>query len=111
MKNMKKTKNESIKESAKNKRTAENKVAISYSDEPMEFMLIDDFLPTPKQLMAANELERVSLNISKESKEFFIKLAKAIHGDRERAGYQKLMRDVLDAYAKAHTKDLKQLRH
>lgn len=33
--------------------------------------------------MAANELERVSLNISKESKDFFIKLAKAIHGDRE----------------------------
>lgn len=83
---------------------------IKYTDEPMEFMAIDDFLPTPKQLMAANELERVSLNISKESKEFFIRLAKAMHGDRERAGYQKLMRDVLDAYAKAHAKDLRHIR-
>ena len=84
---------------------------ITYADEPIEFVAIDDFLPTPKQLMAANELERVSLNVSKESKAFFVKLAKAIHGDRERAGYQKLMRDVLDAYAKSHAKDLRQLRH
>ncbi len=69
------------------------KKKIRYSDEPMKFKVIDDFLPSPEKLALKEENRRVTITLSKESIEFFKKYAKKTHGH-----YQAMIRRILDHY-------------
>jgi predicted DNA binding CopG/RHH family protein len=64
-----------------------------YNDEPIEFQVIDDFLPPPEKLALKEENVKVTITLSKESVAFFKKVAKKRHFP-----YQKLIRKVLDHY-------------
>ena len=74
------------------------KKEIRYSDEPIEFEVIDDFLPPPERLALKEENVKVTITLSKESVDFFKKAAR-----RRRFPYQKMIRRVLDYYV-AHYK-------
>ena len=66
---------------------------IKYSEEPMKFEAIDDFLPPPEKLAIKEENVKVTLILSKTSLGFFKKHAKKMHGH-----YQPMIRRVLDCY-------------
>ena len=66
---------------------------IKYTDEPMNFEVIDDFLPPPEKLALKEENVRITITLSKASMEFFKKHAKRTHGH-----YQTMIRRVLDYY-------------
>ena len=74
------------------------KKEIKYSDEPIEFEVIDDFLPPPEKLALKNENVKVTITLSKDSVNFFKKAARKWHFP-----YQKMIRKVLDYYV-AHYK-------
>jgi len=65
-----------------------------YTDEPMEFEVMDDFLPSPDKLILKEDNVKVTLILSKSSVEFFKKWATKQHGH-----YQTMIRKVLDRYA------------
>ena len=67
---------------------------IKYTDEPMEFELVKDFLPPLEDLVFKEETVKVTMNFNKSSIEFF--KAKA-----HEAGvpYQKMIRKIVDIYA------------
>jgi len=69
------------------------KKEIKYSDEPIEFEVIDDFLPPPEKLALKNENVKVTITLSKDSVNFFKKAARKWHFP-----YQKMIRRVLDYY-------------
>lgn len=69
------------------------KKKIKYTDEPMKFEIIDDFLPPPEKLALKEENVKVTLTLSKTSLEFFKKYAKRMHGH-----YQTMIRTVIDRY-------------
>jgi len=69
------------------------KKKIKYTDEPMKFKAIDDFLPSPEKLALKEENVKVTITLSKVSIEFFKKYAKKTHGH-----YQAMIRRVLDHY-------------
>ena len=71
---------------------------IKYTDEPLDFKIIDDFLPPPDKLTLKREKVKVTITLSKESVDFFKKYAK-----KQRFPYQKMIRRVLDYYV-AHYK-------
>ena len=75
----------------KGKRFMNNK--ITYSDEPIEAKIINDFLPSPDQLVMKEENVKVTLTLSKESIDFFKSSAKENH-----VGYQTMIRNLLDQY-------------
>lgn len=64
-----------------------------YSDEPIELEVIEDFLPPPEKLSLKKKNIKVTLTLSKESVEFFKKIAK-----KRRYPYQKMIRKVVDYY-------------
>jgi predicted DNA binding CopG/RHH family protein len=64
-----------------------------YSDEPIELEVIDNFLPTPEKLALKDENIKVTITLSKESVNFFKKVA-----GEKRFPYQKMIRRVLDHY-------------
>ena len=67
---------------------------IKYSDEKIgELEIINDFLPTPEELVFNEERVKVTLNLNKSSLIFFKKIAKE-HGSQ----YQKVIRNLLDSY-------------
>ena len=66
---------------------------IKYSDEPIEFDVVDDFLPPPERLALKQENVKVTITLSKESVNFFKKAARKRHFP-----YQKMIRRVLDYY-------------
>ncbi|MBU1086879.1 MAG: BrnA antitoxin family protein [Candidatus Omnitrophica bacterium] len=72
---------------------------IKYTNEPMEFELIKDFLPPPEQLAIKDENVKVTITLSKESIEFFKQVAK-----KHDSPYQKMIRKVLDSYASHYKK-------
>ena len=72
---------------------------IKYTNEPMQFELIKDFLPSPDQLAVKNENIKVTITLSKESIEFFKQVAKKHHSP-----YQKMIRKILDSYVSHYTK-------
>jgi len=76
------------------------KKEIKYSDEPIEFEVIDDFLPPPERLALKEENVKVTITLSKESVNFFKKAARKWHFP-----YQKMIRKVLDYYV-AHYKSV-----
>ena len=67
---------------------------ITYSDEPIEAKVIDDFLPSPDQLVMKEENVKVTLTLSKKSVDFFKSQAEENH-----VGYQTMIRSLVDQYA------------
>ncbi len=71
------------------------KKRISYTDEPMNLgKTVKDFLPAPDVLASKETTVRVTINLNKDSVDFFKKESK-----RSGIPYQKLIRKVVDLYA------------
>lgn len=69
--------------------------SVKYTDEPIgEIKIIKDFLPKPKDLILKEETEKVTLNLTKSSLDFFKKEAAKHHTQ-----YQKMIRTLIDKYA------------
>ena len=67
---------------------------IKYTDETMDDVkIIQDFLPSPKELAFKEETLKVTISLSKRSVDFFKELA-GTYGTQ----YQKLIRRLLDEY-------------
>ena len=76
------------------------KSTIKYTDEHMgKVRVVKDFLPSPDQLAFKEEKVKVTISLSRASLEFFKEQA-----DRHRTAYQKMIRNLLDAYAVQHMK-------
>ena len=60
-----------------------------------ELVLIPDFLPPPHELARARRMVKVTLSLTKESLDFF-----QDHAKRNNVKYQKMIREVVDIYAK-----------
>lgn len=69
------------------------KKKIKYTNEPMKFEVIEDFLPPPEKLALKEENVKVTLTLSKTSLEFFKKYAQKMHGH-----YQTMIRKIIDNY-------------
>lgn len=69
------------------------KKKIKYTDEPMEFKIVKDFLPSPEALALRSENVKVTIQLSKDSIEFFKKWAQKQHSH-----YQTMIRNILDYY-------------
>jgi predicted DNA binding CopG/RHH family protein len=73
---------------------------IKYTDESMgKVRVVKDFLPSPDQLAFKEEKVKVTISLSRASLDFFKQQA-----DRHRTAYQKMIRNLLDAYAVQHMK-------
>jgi len=78
------------------------KPKIKYTDEDLGALeIIEDFLPSPKQLALRDDSVKVTISLSKSSVEFF----------KEQAGqhntpYQKMIRRLLDSYVKKYKSPL-----
>jgi hypothetical protein len=71
---------------------------IRYTDEPLgRIKVVDDFLPPPGELAYRQELEKVTITLSKRSVDFFRREARR-HGTQ----YQRMIRTLLDRYAQVH---------
>ncbi|HPJ57136.1 MAG TPA: CopG family transcriptional regulator [Kiritimatiellia bacterium] len=74
------------------------KSKIKYTNEPMgKVRVVKDFLPSPKQLAFQEEKVKVTISLSRASLEFFKEQA-----NRHNTAYQKMIRNLLDAYALQH---------
>ena len=68
---------------------------IKYTKGPIgDVKVVDDFLPPPHELVAKEDVEKVTIALSKRSVEFFRSEAKK-HGTQ----YQRMIRALLDRYA------------
>ena len=73
---------------------------IKYTDEPMDKARpVKDFLPSPDQLAFKEEKVKVTISLSRASLEFF-----KMQANRHHTAYQKMIRNLLDAYAGQHMK-------
>lgn len=71
---------------------------IKYTDEPMgELGVVRDFLPSPAELAFKEEKVKVTISLSRASLDFFKHQA-----DRHHTAYQRMIRNLLDAYAIRH---------
>lgn len=71
---------------------------IKYTNEPLgRLRIAEDFLPQPQDLAFREEVEKVTLSLSKRSLDFFRREA-----ERYGTQYQPMIRKLLDAYANAH---------
>lgn len=78
------------------------KKTIKYTDEPIgDIKIIEDFLPSPKDLIYKEENIKVTISLTKESIDFFKAEAKKHHTQ-----YQKMIRNLLDVYANKHSSEL-----
>ena len=67
---------------------------IKYTDEPIgEIKMISDFLPPPDQLVLKEETVKVTLALTKDSVDFFKRVAKDKH-----THYQTMIRTLLEQY-------------
>lgn len=67
---------------------------IKYTDEPIgEVKFVADFLPPPDQLVLKEETVKVTLALTKESVNYFKKIAKENH-----THYQTMIRTLLEQY-------------
>ncbi len=70
------------------------KRGVKYTNEAIgNFELIDDFLPPPNQLVLKEKTVKVTLALTKESVDFFKKVAKEQH-----THYQTMIRALLEQY-------------
>jgi predicted DNA binding CopG/RHH family protein len=68
---------------------------VKYTDEFIgDVKIIEDFLPSPEDLVLKEENVKVTLSLTKESLDFFKEEAKLHHTQ-----YQKMIRNLLDQYA------------
>ena len=74
------------------------KKRIKYTNEPMKFKVIHDFLPPPERLAFKEENTKVTITLSKTSIEFFKKYAQKQHSH-----YQTMIRRILDLYVSHYT--------
>ena len=76
------------------------KPKIKYTDEDMgSTRVVEDFLPSPEQLALKEEKVKVTISLSKSSLRFFKSQA-----DKYHTAYQRMIRNLLDAYAMQHMK-------
>jgi len=76
------------------------KSKITYTDEPIgKVRVVKDFLPSPDQLAFKEEKVKVTISLSRTSLDFFKDQA-----DLHKTAYQKMIRNLLDAYAVQHMK-------
>ncbi len=74
------------------------KKKIKYSDEPIgPIEVVPDFLPAPEDLAFRDDTVKVTMALSRSSIEFFKQEAEKHH-----TKYQRMIRNLLDAYALAH---------
>ncbi|MBI2268423.1 MAG: CopG family transcriptional regulator [Candidatus Blackburnbacteria bacterium] len=69
------------------------KKKIVYKDEPINARVIENFLPSPDDLIFKEKRTKVTLTLSQKSLEFFKSAAKK-HG----ASYQAMIRRLIDYY-------------
>ena len=73
-----------------------------YRDEPLgRVKVISDFLPPPDQLVLRDDGVKITSSLSKRSVDFFKQ-----HAARSKVPYQKMIRSLLDSYARHHGSDL-----
>ena len=71
---------------------------IKYTDEPMKMgRRVDDFLPSPAELVLKEKSKRVTINLNEASLQIFKKEA-----SRLGVPYQRLLRTVVDLYAQRY---------
>lgn len=71
---------------------------ITYTDEPLQFgERVADFLPPPDQLVKRDETVKITLEVTRESLEFFKEKAQ-----QEHVPYQRMLRGLIDSYARQH---------
>ncbi|HRE12559.1 MAG TPA: hypothetical protein PLD37_00020 [Usitatibacteraceae bacterium] len=71
-----------------------------YTNEPIgEYRVVPDFLPPPDQLAFRDEGVKITIALSKRSVEFF-----KAHAAKNQTQYQRMIRQLLDAYVDAHAK-------
>ena len=69
-----------------------------YGDEPLgRIEVVSDFLPPPDRLVLRDDGVKVTISLSKKSVDFFKR-----HAARSKVPYQKMIRNLLDAYANHH---------
>jgi len=67
---------------------------ITYKDEPIgDVRIVKDFLPLPEDLVFREDSVKVTISLSKKSVDFF-----KIEADRHHTQYQRMIRNLLDAY-------------
>lgn len=70
----------------------------NYGDEPVgRLRIVPDFLPSPEQLALREEKVKITISLSRTSMEFFKEQAALHH-----TAYQRMIRNLLDAYADQH---------
>ncbi len=69
------------------------KKKINYTNEPMDFKIVDDFLPPPERLGLKEDNVRVTITLSRASVNFFKR-----HAKKSERHYQQMIRQVLDHY-------------
>ena len=73
-----------------------------YTREPIgEVRVVRDFLPPPDQLAFRDEGVKVTIALSRRSVEFF-----KSHAEKNQTQYQRMIRQLLDAYVDAHARPL-----
>ena len=76
------------------------KKKIKYKDEPMhDIRVVEDFLPSPENLVFKEETVKITIALSRESVDYFKEIAKT-----NKTQYQKLIRRLLDEYTLRHKK-------
>ena len=59
--------------------------------------VVSDFLPPPDQLVLRDDGVKITISLSRRSVDFFKR-----HAARSKVPYQKMIRSLLDGYAKHH---------
>lgn len=73
-----------------------------YDDELIgEFEVVEDFLPSPENLVLKEDNVKVTIALSKSSVEFFKRIAR-----KNDTQYQRLIRRVLDLYASWYAREM-----
>ena len=71
---------------------------IKYSNEPLgSLQIIDDFLPSPEELIFKEDNVKITIALSKSSVDFFKREA-----SKHQTQYQKMIRRLLDFYVAHH---------
>ena len=73
-----------------------------YSDERLgRLEIVEDFLPPPDQLVLRDDGVKITIALSKRSVDFFKRQAA-----RSKVPYQKMIRNLLDGYARRYETEL-----
>ena len=79
------------------------KKTIKYTDgEIGNINIIEDFLPSPEELVFKEENTKITISLTKETVEFFKEEAKKHHTQ-----YQKMIRNLLDLYVAKQSRECK----